>query len=52
MNVSGAPFAATARTFAENELQRFRDENNSKLTRRYALLLSYLRDRIERYWDS
>jgi hypothetical protein len=37
--------------FAETERKRFGEARNEKLASRYFLLVSYLRDRIQRFWE-
>ena len=44
-------FIIGAMDFAQTELKRFQQEGNEKLSSRYLLLVNYLSDRIQRFWE-
>jgi hypothetical protein len=45
------PLIISAMEFAQSELARFQREHNDKLIERYTLLVSYLSDRVQRFWS-
>jgi hypothetical protein len=44
-------FIIKAMDFAQTELKRFQQQGNDKLSSRYLLLVNYLTDRVQRFWE-